>query len=120
VDGRPINAHDRVYDRDYVDLPPVETGDRVRVAYVSNQTNSTQERAGEVVEIHANGFTFVHDSGDEKLATSVRDHEDHITDRPIQRRIVTVKKRDGRYVHATELNRNHEAPMETTVEVVED
>lgn len=114
---------ERGYERDYVDLPPVEEGDEVRVRYVSGQNDSEQERTGQVVEVHANGFTFVHESGDEGQATSVRDHEERIRDRPIRRNINTVKQRtevdSESYVHATELNRTHRDPSETEVLVSE-
>lgn len=124
-------ADDRGYRRDYVELPEVEEGDRVRVAYVSGQNASEQERTGEVVEVHANGFTFVHESGDEGYATSVRDHEDkrveeYRNDPPIRRRLGTVvweerseeNAMDSAYVHAAELNRRHESPDEVEVVVL--
>lgn len=107
-----------VYARDYVELPEVAEGDRVRVAYVSGQNDSEQERTGEVREIHANGFRFVHDSADEGYATSVRDHR---ANEGVTRRVSTLKETPrGTWGHASTLNRGHSSAEETTVEVVEE
>jgi len=103
------------YERDYVRLPAVEEGDRVRVNYVSGQNDSEQSREGEVVEVHVNGFTFVHDSADEGYGTSVRDHSRH--EGGVRRRVGTVRKTDrGTWGHAADLNRRRTAPERTPVE----
>jgi len=110
------------YERDYVQLPAVSEGDEVRVHYKSGQTHTEQSREGVVEEVHVNGFMFDH--GDMGYRTSVRDQldsrvESHRNDPPIRRHLGTLKRTPrGTWRHVSELNRRHDDPEETTVEVL--
>lgn len=98
------------YDKDYASdvLPAVKTGDTVVVKYESHRTDRTQRRSGEVVQIHANGFTIDH-APDKHLFTSVRAH--YRENMPSVVRVSTVSETDGdHYAHSARLNRRHDSP----------
>lgn len=103
------------YARDYVTLPPVRVGDRVRVTYTSGQTGTEQVREGEVREVAVNGFEFDHGKEGKGYRTGVREHEHGGR---VDRRVSTLsyEERADVWGHASNLNTKHTAPESVTVE----
>lgn len=103
--GEPIDG----YDREYVTLPPVREGDRVRVTYTSEQTGEEMTRVGTVVKVHVNGFHL--DCGREGYRTSVRQHDEIVGSKKGETytSVSTLSEHSpGQYGHAAHLAKSFE------------